>query len=159
MPGSRRCDSELPVGKPLEVRVVHVNRDEQCLFVRLIDRQPHYERLMVRLREVTANMHKVELSAEAVRENTVYAAVVQKGISRVVLTDKESDGSTFKMFAIDVGETLQVDASQLRNELPKSVRSAAAMCIRVNPELDGCEQGIDCFASLQAGMTCMIEIS
>ncbi|KHN86613.1 hypothetical protein Tcan_07081 [Toxocara canis] len=84
--------------------------------------------------------------------------MVQDENFRVILIGKKPGDSSFKMFAIDVGETLQVDASQLRSDLPKSVRSPAPMCIRVNPKLGASQNDIDFFVSLQTGMTCMIEI-
>ncbi|VDM26125.1 unnamed protein product [Toxocara canis] len=158
MANSIAYENDLPVGEPLEVRVVRVDHEAQCVFVRPINRQPHYERLKVNLRHVVAKESSVELCADAIRENTIYAAMVQDENFRVILIGKKPGDSSFKMFAIDVGETLQVDASQLRSDLPKSVRSPAPMCIRVNPKLGASQNDIDFFVSLQTGMTCMIEI-
>uniref|UniRef100_A0A915CE11 Tudor domain-containing protein n=2 Tax=Parascaris univalens TaxID=6257 RepID=A0A915CE11_PARUN len=159
MTSSSICENELPVGEPLEVSVIRVDRDDKCVFVRPIDRQHLYDQLVVDLREAVSKKANSQLLSDAIRENLLYAAVMQEGNFRVVLVDKEPDNSSFKMLAIDVGETLRVNASQLRSELPRSVRTPPPMCIRVNPELGVRQQDSEYFASLRTGMTCMIEIS
>uniref|UniRef100_A0A9J2PWM3 Tudor domain-containing protein n=1 Tax=Ascaris lumbricoides TaxID=6252 RepID=A0A9J2PWM3_ASCLU len=159
MASSSICENELPVGEPFEVSVIRVDRDDKCVFVRPVDRQHLYDQLVVDLREAVSKKASSQLLSDTIRENLLYAAVVQEGNFRVVLVDKEPDNSSLKVFAIDVGETLRVNASQLRSELPRSVRSPPPMCIRVNPELGMRQQDSEYFATLRTGMTCMIEIS